>query len=595
MSLRTKLALLISGLGMMMVLGMLLLVNQILLSYFQRVASEDVAGARELLAQSFEQSLDRYVVQGRMIADATLLKEALIRESPELAYSYADSARDQTSIASVVIIDRKGAVLADTKVELASTRTIPKAIESASVEAGLLTRNAAIFAVAVVPVTIDRQIIGHVMVEDPLSAARLALVKQLSRSEITLVDRSGQRLLSTLPDGIADEFARGRTAGQDTGALRSLSVAKQSYLTAAAPLVGIGGDQLGTIVIARSIADQELARRGLQKWLLALGLGFTLIAAAGGVAIGFRLSKPMRALTAAAMRLERGEALDLRLAPTGTPAIEGAVRSRDEMTILAHAFDTMAASVVYRQERLQAEMQLAQQIQLAILPRDLRVVGLELAASMRSASEVGGDYYDVLVVDGGCFIGIGDVAGHGLNAGLVMLMLQSMIAALVMHNPEAKPSAVITAVNDAIFANVRDRLGKDDHATLTVLRYREDGSVFFAGAHEDILVCRAGDRHAEIIGTSGTWVGARRAVGAFTQDESLALHRGDIMVLYTDGATEAMSSVGEMFGLERLGRELERVQDQPVEAIQEHLMAAVISWSHELADDVSLLVARYVG
>src|SRR5437867_3249920 len=119
MSLRIKLALLISGLGMTMVLAMLLLVNQILLSYFRRVASDDVAGARELLAQSFAQSLDRYVIQGEMIADATLLKEALIRESPELAYTYADSARDQTSIASVIILDRKGAVLADAGGELA--------------------------------------------------------------------------------------------------------------------------------------------------------------------------------------------------------------------------------------------------------------------------------------------------------------------------------------------------------------------------------------------------------------------------------------------------------------------------------------------
>jgi len=316
MSLRTKLALLISGLGMMMVLGMLLLVNQILLSYFQRVASEDVAGARQLLAQSFEQSLDRYVIQGRMIADATLLKEALIRESPELAYSYADSARDQTSIASVVIIDRKGAVLADAGAELANGRTAPKAIESTTVEAGFLARNGSIFAVAVVPVTIDRQIIGHVMVEDPMSAAGLALVKQLSRSEVTLVDGLGRRLLSTLPDQIADEFARSRANRQEGGAL-ALSIVDESYLTAAAPLVGIGREQLGTIVIARSLTDQELARKGLQKWLFALGIGFTLIAAAGGVAIGFRLSKPMRALTAAAMRLERGEAIDLPLVSPG--------------------------------------------------------------------------------------------------------------------------------------------------------------------------------------------------------------------------------------------------------------------------------------
>jgi phosphoserine phosphatase RsbU/P len=467
--------------------------------------------------------------------------------------------------------------------------------ESTKVEAGLLTLSGALFAVAVVPVTIDRQIIGRVVVKDPMSAAHLALVRQLSRSEVTLIDHSGRRLISTLPAEVADQVPRGGSDEHGSGIPQAVSISGEPYLAAIAPLVGIGGDSLGWIVIARPLADQEHARKDLQKWLFALGIAFTLIAAAGGVAIGFRLSRPMRALTAAAMRLERGEVIDENIGPPpGAPPTGGGSESKDEMTILARAFNTMAAAVVFRQEQLQKEMQLAQQIQVAILPRKLDVPGLELAASMRPASEVGGDYYDVLPVDGGCFIGIGDVAGHGLNAGLVMLMLQSMIAALVGHDPEAKPSEIVTTLNDAIFANVRDRLGKDEHATLTVLRYREDGSVLFAGAHEDVLVCRAAGGRAEVIATTGTWIGARRAIGAFTRDESLKLHRGDVMLLYTDGATEAMNPAGEMFGTERLASELERVRDLPVEAIQEHLMAVVTGWTHELTDDVSMVVARYV-
>jgi sigma-B regulation protein RsbU (phosphoserine phosphatase) len=253
----------------------------------------------------------------------------------------------------------------------------------------------------------------------------------------------------------------------------------------------------------------------------------------------------------------------------------------------------MSRSVVTREERLQKEMQLAQQIQVAILPRNLEVSGLELAASMRPASEVGGDYYDILPFEGGCFIGVGDVAGHGLNAGLVMLMLQSMIAALVGKDPAARPSQILTVVNDAIFANVRDRLRKDDHATLTLLRYQDDGSVLFAGAHEDVLVWRADTGETEIIETTGTWVGARRAIGSITNDESLQLHRGDVLLLYTDGATEAMNAAGEMLGTERLARELARVHDQPAKLIEQHLMSVVASWTHEQADDVSLVVARY--
>ncbi len=66
-------------------------------------------------------------------------------------------------------------------------------------------------------------------------------------------------------------------------------------------------------------------------------------------------------------------------------------------------------------------------MQTSILPRKFAVPGLEISAKMIPASEVGGDYYDVIPVDDGCWIAIGDVSGHGLDAGLVMLMLQSSI------------------------------------------------------------------------------------------------------------------------------------------------------------------------
>ena len=64
---------------------------------------------------------------------------------------------------------------------------------------------------------------------------------------------------------------------------------------------------------------------------------------------------------------------------------------------------------------------------------------------MIPATEVGGDYYDVLPVPGGCWLGIGDVAGHGLNAGLIMLMIQCSVASLVRRDPNTSPSAALSA------------------------------------------------------------------------------------------------------------------------------------------------------
>src|SRR5205814_931340 len=113
---------------------------------------------------------------------------------------------------------------------------------------------------------------------------------------------------------------------------------------------------------------------------------------------------------------------------------------------------------------------------------------IELAAHMLPAAEVGGDYYDVLPTDDGCWIGIGDVAGHGLNAGLVMMMVQSVVTALVQSNPKADPTDHVVRLNEVLFENIRHRLGRDEHVTLSLLRYSEDGSLRWAGAHENLLV-----------------------------------------------------------------------------------------------------------
>ena len=154
----------------------------------------------------------------------------------------------------------------------------------------------------------------------------------------------------------------------------------------------------------------------------------------------------------------------------------------DEIGQLARAFNAMAAIVAARQERLEGEMELARRIQTSILPRDLRVEGLEIAVRMMPATEVGGDYYDVLPVAGGCWLGIGDVAGHGLDAGLIMLMVQSSVAGLVRDAPTAAPSHVLIKANEVIFDNVHERLGKHEHATLTLLRFHADGRIVFAEA-----------------------------------------------------------------------------------------------------------------
>jgi serine phosphatase RsbU (regulator of sigma subunit) len=243
-------------------------------------------------------------------------------------------------------------------------------------------------------------------------------------------------------------------------------------------------------------------------------------------------------------------------------------------------------------DRLSQELEIATRIQTSILPKNLQVEGLEIAAGMLPATEVGGDYYDVLPVPGGAWLGIGDVAGHGLRPGLVMVMLQSIVAAVVSHSPEIAPSEMVQIVNRVLYENVRQRLHQDEHATLSLMRYQRSGRVSFAGAHEDIVVYRTRTRRCETIVTPGTWVAATRDIAQVTVDSSLELARGDVLLLYTDGVIEAANAAGEPFGLERLCWELERMGAESIEAMRDQLLGRVTEWVLEQRDDIALLVAR---
>jgi phosphoserine phosphatase RsbU/P len=246
-------------------------------------------------------------------------------------------------------------------------------------------------------------------------------------------------------------------------------------------------------------------------------------------------------------------------------------------------------------QRLVRELEIAAQIQTSILPREPKAEGLTIACVMLPASEVGGDYYDILPVPGGSWIGIGDVAGHGLTTGLVMLMIQSLVAGLVQRDPDASPSAQLATLNPVLYSSIRKRLRRDEHATLSLLRYERSGRVRYAGAHEEMLLYRKASAAVEVVGTAGTWVGATEDIKDALTDDELLLEPGDVLLLYTDGAIEAQNSRGEQFGIFRLSETFLRNADLEPAALIEVLLDAIRGFMAQQHDDVTLVVLRYDG
>jgi serine phosphatase RsbU (regulator of sigma subunit) len=261
---------------------------------------------------------------------------------------------------------------------------------------------------------------------------------------------------------------------------------------------------------------------------------------------------------------------------------------------VAWAASSFLGKEIDEKSRLEGELELAERIQTSLLPKRLALPSADVAACMIPADEVGGDYYDVIPTNDGGWICIGDVVGHGLPAGLTMLMLQSGLGTFLRHTPDAAPREAIRAINRVVHENTRERLGESRYATLLVLRYHSDGSIRFGGGHLDLILYRRGADRSLLVPAPGPFVGFEPELDAASIDETeLRLGEGDLLVLYTDGLTEARDSRGAMLGPDRLRELVEQRRSEPVEEIVAGVLKAVREFSPEQRDDRTILALRH--
>jgi serine phosphatase RsbU (regulator of sigma subunit) len=175
-----------------------------------------------------------------------------------------------------------------------------------------------------------------------------------------------------------------------------------------------------------------------------------------------------------------------------------------------------------------------------------------------------------------------------------MMMIQSVVAGVTRDRPQASPARVWEAVNAVLCENVRTRLERDEHATLTLMRYEDGGRLVYAGAHEDIMIHRARLGRCERLQTQGVWAGISADLPAgTTTDRELSLEPGDTILLHTDGITEAMNGAREMFGGARLCQALERAAARDVDGVRDHVLGEVRGFSSTQKDDMTVVVLRY--
>ena len=175
---------------------------------------------------------------------------------------------------------------------------------------------------------------------------------------------------------------------------------------------------------------------------------------------------------------------------------------------------------------------------------------LDIAGYMEPADELGGDYYDFLTGDNTITVGIGDVTGHGLESGILMVMTQAAICTLKQRG-ETDPLKFLDTLNRAIYYNVK-RMNSEKNLSLAIINYFK-GNVCISGQHEEVIVVRK-EGKIELIDTIdlGLPIGIDEDIRAFIDHTIITLNAGDGIVLYTDGITEARDVEKNQYGIERL-------------------------------------------
>ncbi len=354
-------------------------------------------------------------------------------------------------------------------------------------------------------------------------------------------------------------------------------------------------------VISAFFSGKEMARGFLMQAFIGIGILFLFVECVAvflGVALARRMTNSVNQLYNGTRSVIQGD-FSNRIP----------VRTNDQLGDLGRSFNQMTGtlerllSVEKEKERMQTELEIAREVQGQLYPKEAPpACGLRLTVRCDPARMVSGDYYDYQVVGNQRLaFAIGDVAGKGISAALLMATLQAALRAqlngtLPQHEnecsvtPEIDCSALVTQLNRQIFATT----APEKYATFFFALWDEGTCTltYTNAGHLSPLLIRNGE--VLPLDSNGLVVGA--IARAQYNESCLAIHPGDLLVCYTDGITEPENAYGEMFGEERLIELVKKHAHQDDSDIVRIVMDAVRTWTGtpELFDDMTLLLARQV-
>ena len=250
-----------------------------------------------------------------------------------------------------------------------------------------------------------------------------------------------------------------------------------------------------------------------------------------------------------------------------------------------------------KQERLQGELDIAKQVQASLLPRRMPdIKGLDIAAMCLPAEEVGGDYFDFIRLDEDRLaIIIGDVSGKGIQAAFYMTLTKGFIHSICEEEPS--PAALLTRVNRLFCKNVSR--GSFISLIYGVLDIKKQTFTFARAGHDPLLYRTTANKAATFLKPPGLAIGLT-PTSTFEdtiQDTIVNLSPDDVLVFYTDGVTEAMNPSKELFGSERLAKEVDNSSMPMARQILDNVSNYIHMFMASAArhDDMTMIILRFAS
>jgi len=242
-------------------------------------------------------------------------------------------------------------------------------------------------------------------------------------------------------------------------------------------------------------------------------------------------------------------------------------------------------------ERWEQDMARARETQVSMLPQeDLRLPHTEVSGRCHPAAEVGGDYYDyVRLDDERVGLILCDVTGHGFYPSLLVTMAKAALHTQLPHDP--LPARVVAVMRRTLFLFRHQLLMT---CCYVLIDPRRQTLTYANAGHPYPYLLPAGERSLQRLEPVEPLLGARQHAAASFSEREVRWRPGDLLVLYSDGLTEARSAEGEMFGHRRLEACVRRHAGESATRARDAILAAVGAHrgSTPLADDLTLVVAK---